>query len=87
MAMLAGEVLDDGAAVGHRVKAEAGLKMTRDEYVALRRSFDSLLCYNENGEALAARALPQFAQRLLHQHTAVPERIGHPVAVPDQLHL
>lgn len=54
MAMLAVELLYDGAAEGQRVKAEAGLKMTRDEYVALRRSFDSTVRYAENGEAVAA---------------------------------
>jgi metal-dependent amidase/aminoacylase/carboxypeptidase family protein len=53
MAMLAVELLYGGAAEGHRVKSEAGPKMTRDEYVALRRSFDGLSRYAENGEAVA----------------------------------
>jgi metal-dependent amidase/aminoacylase/carboxypeptidase family protein len=54
MAMLAVGLLYDGAAEGRRVKVEAGPKMTRDEYVALRRSFDSIARYAENGEAIAA---------------------------------
>lgn len=52
MAMLAVELLYDGAGEERRVKVEAGPKMTRDEYVALRRSFDSITRYAENGEAL-----------------------------------
>ncbi len=53
MAMLAVELLYDGAAEGKRVQAAAGPKMTRDEYVALRRSFDSVARFSENGEAVA----------------------------------
>jgi amidohydrolase len=56
MAMLAVELLFDGAAEGRRVKAEAGRKLTRDEYLALRRGFDSMMTYSENGEPVAAAA-------------------------------
>jgi metal-dependent amidase/aminoacylase/carboxypeptidase family protein len=52
MAMLAVELLHDGASEGLRVKAEAGPKLSRDEYVALRRSFDSVARYAANGEAI-----------------------------------
>ena len=48
MAMLAVELLYDGAIEGKRVKSDAGPKMTRDEHVALRRSFDSVAHHAEN---------------------------------------
>ena len=35
------------------VKSAAGLKMTLDEYVALRRSFDNIQRYTGNREAAA----------------------------------
>jgi hypothetical protein len=54
MAMLAVELLYDDATEGRRVRAQAGRKMTRDEYVALRRGFDSLVRYSEDGEPAAA---------------------------------
>jgi len=54
MAMLAVELLYDDAAEGRRVQAQAGRKMTRDEYVALRRSFDSVVRYSEDGELSVA---------------------------------
>jgi hypothetical protein len=54
MAKLAVELLYDNAAEGNRAKSDAGAKMTRDEYVALRRSFDSVARYTESGEAVPA---------------------------------
>ena len=53
MAMLAVELLYDGAAEGKRVKAEAGPKMTRDEYLALRRSFDTVARSPRTGSRVA----------------------------------
>ena len=53
MAMLAVELLHDGAAEGLRVKSAAGPKMTPDEYVDLRRSFDSVERYTGNGAAVS----------------------------------
>jgi hypothetical protein len=51
---LAVALLYDGAAEGRRVKAEAGPQVMQDEYIALRRNFDSIACCAENGEAIAA---------------------------------
>jgi amidohydrolase len=41
MAMMVIDLLGDGAAEARRVKAEAGKKLSREEYVSLRRQFDS----------------------------------------------
>jgi amidohydrolase len=49
MAMLAVDLLYDGASEGKRVCAEAGPKLTRDEYLELRRSFDSQVRYGADG--------------------------------------
>lgn len=51
MAMLAVDLLYDGAKEGKRVKAEAAPKLTRDEYLALRRSFDTQVTYSPDGLA------------------------------------
>jgi amidohydrolase len=52
MAMLAVDLLCDGAAEGLRVRREAGPKLSRAEYVALRRGFDSTITYGADGAAV-----------------------------------
>ena len=49
MAMLAVDLLYDGASEGKRVRAEAGQKLSRNEYLDLRRSFDTQVRYGADG--------------------------------------
>jgi amidohydrolase len=53
MAMLAVDLLCDGAAEGLRVRQAAGPKLSRAEYVALRRGFDSRVTFGPDGMARA----------------------------------
>lgn len=49
MAMLAINLLYDGAREGKRVLTEAGAKLSRDEYLELRRSFDTSVRFGADG--------------------------------------
>jgi amidohydrolase len=49
MAMLAVDLLYDGAREGKRVRAQAGPKLSRDDYLALRRSFDTSVKFGADG--------------------------------------
>jgi hypothetical protein len=81
MATLAVELLYDGAIEGKRVKSDAGRTCCPAPKLrqpcALRR---------ELRESPPER-LSQLPQRILHQYAAVRECIGHPVTIPDELHL
>ena len=50
MAMLAIDLLYDGASEGKKVRAEAGPKLSRHAYLELRRSFDTQVRYAPDGQ-------------------------------------
>lgn len=52
MAMLAVDLLYDGAREGKRIRAEAGPKLSRDAYLELRRSFDTRVHYESDGQMI-----------------------------------